>query len=437
MVKPYFAMQEPTDEIRELAARWMDGTITPEEKARFDAWYNGLDFSELELLDHWAAGPEEIEAHILQKLQTSLCEPKGGPVSPMVQGHDLAHVHDLRRSRRWVAAASVLLLIGAGSYFFYFRNKDAGGSERTAGQMAADVAPGRYGAVLTLSDGARIVRDSAGNGHIATQGGSQVLMQNGAIVYEKASASTATATTGGAAPGSAAAAHQAIAIDPAAAVVYNTMTTPRGRQFRVVLPDGSGVWLNAASTLRYPTAFTGDRRAVELSGEAYFEIAKDERKPFVVSARGMRVQVLGTAFNLMAYPDETAVNTTLVTGAVRVVSGKSSLVLDPDQQACLPDSAGRFTVSKPNLKEVLAWKDGRFRFDGAKITAIMRQIARWYDVEIEYRGEIPSNEFNGSISRAEYARKILDALERTGNVHFSLEGRKIIVMAGPGPTTKN
>jgi transmembrane sensor len=412
MVKPYFAMKEPTNEIRELAARWMDGTITPEEKERFEAWYNGLDFSELELLDHWAAGPEEISARILQKLQTSLCETKGEPVSPLAQVHDLTHVHDLRHRMRWVAAASVLLLIGAGSYFFSFRNKDAGGSEKTAGQMAADVAPGRYGAVLTLSDGARIVLDSAGNGHIATQGASQVLMQNGAIVYEKASAA------------------------PAAAVVYNTISTPRGRQFRVVLPDGSGVWLNAASTLRYPTSFAGDRRAVELSGEAYFEIAKDERKPFVITARGMRVQVLGTAFNLMAYADETAVNTTLVTGAVRVVSAKSSLVLDPDQQACLSDS-GRFTLSKPNLKEVLAWKDGRFRFDGAKITAIMRQIARWYDVDIEYRGEVPSNEFNGSISRAEYARKILDALERTGNVHFSLEGRKIIVMAGPEPTPKN
>jgi ferric-dicitrate binding protein FerR (iron transport regulator) len=412
MVKPYFAMQEPTDEIRELAARWMDGTITPAEKARFDAWYNALDFSKLELPDHWATSPEEISAHILQKLQTSLCETKEEPVSPMAQGHELARIHDLRRSRRWVAAASVLLLIGAGSYFFHFRNKDAGGPGKTTGQMlAADVAPGRYGAVLTLASGARIVLDSAGNGHIATQGGSQVLMQNGAIVYEKAPA--------------------------AQAVVYNTMTTPRGRQFRVVLPDGSGVWLNAASTLRYPTVFAGNQRTVELSGEAYFEIAKDERKPFVVTARGMHVQVLGTAFNLMAYPDETVVNTTLVTGAVRVVTAKSSLVLDPDQQACLRDSAGRFTVSKPNLKVVLAWKDGRFRFDGANITAIMRQIARWYDVDIEYRGEIPSNEFNGSISRAEYAQKILDALERTGNVHFSLEGRKIIVMAGPEPTTKN
>lgn len=387
-------MKEPTNEIRQLAAKWMDGTITPEEKARFDQWYNSLDFSELELLDHWAAGPKEIEAHILQRLQASLDETKP------------AQVRNLRRGKRWLAAASVVLLIGAGSYLFYFRNKVAETPESVEGQMpAGDLAPGRYGAVLTLADGAKMVLDSAANGHISTQGGSQVLLQDGAVVYEKEK--------------------------PAAAIVYNTLTTPRGRQFRLVLPDGSGVWLNAASTLRYPTVFTGDRRTVELNGEAYFEIAKDEKKPFVVTARGMRVQVLGTAFNLMAYADEKTVNTTLVTGAVRVVSAKSSLVLRPDQQASLPDSADRFTVSKPNLKEVLAWKDGRFRFDGAKITAIMRQIARWYDVDIDYRGEIPSSEFNGSISRAEYARKILNALERTGNVHFILQGRKVIVMAGP------
>jgi transmembrane sensor len=402
-------MNETPYEIRELAAKWMDGTITPEEKARFEAWYNGLDFAELELLDHWAAGPEQIEAQILQKLQTSLRETKGGSVRTLSRGREF------RRSSRWVVAASVLLLVGAGAFFFYFRNKDAGAPGGTAGQrVAGEIAPGRDGAVLTLTDGSRVNLDSAANAPIAPQGGSQVLLQNGAVVYEKKAAAPGTA-----------------AIDPAAATVYNTITTPKGRQFQVVLPDGSHVWLNAASSLRYPPVFAGDRRVVQLSGEAYFEIAKDERKPFVVTARGMRVQVLGTAFNLMAYPDETAVNTTLVTGAVRVVAANSNLVLDPDQQASLPDSAGRLAVSKPNLKVVLAWKDGRFRFDGAKIATIMRQIARWYDVDIEYKGEPPSNEFNGSISRAEYARKILDALERTGNVHFSLEGRKIIVMAGP------
>lgn len=384
-------------DVRELAAKWMDGTITPEEKVWLEAWYNGLDFSTLELQDHWAAGPDEIEAHILQKLQKNLWEIKGEPVIPV------SRVHEFKHSRWWIAAASVSLLISAGSYFFYTRKKDTPLPPKTA--VALPVAPGHYGAILTLSDGSRVDLDSAGNRHIATQGSSQVDLQNDAVVYEKA------------------------AVD--GAPVYNTMTTPRGRQFRVVLPDGSGVWLNAASSIRYPTSFTGDQRTVELSGEAYFEVAKDDSRPFVVSTRDMRVQVLGTAFNLMAYADEASVNTTLVSGAVRVVTGKSSLVLKPDEQAALPDNADRFTVSRPNLKEVLAWKEGRFRFDGAKITTIMRQISRWYDVDIEYKGDVPVSEFNGSISRAEYADKILHALERTGNVHFNLEGRKIVVMAGP------
>jgi transmembrane sensor len=410
-------MKEQLHDIRELAAKWMDGTITPEERDRFEEWYNGFDFSKLELLDHWADRPGQIESQILQKLQASMRELKDEPVGSEEPVRSVTRLHDLKRSRWWVAAASVLLLIGAGSCFFYIRNRAA--NTYAAGQKhAGDVAPGSYGAVLTLSNGSRIVLDSAGNGHIATQGSSQVLIQNGAVVYEKEKTGEPPAA-------------ESPTADPQT-VVYNTMTTPRGRQIQIVLPDGSKVWLNAASAIHYPTAFNGNERAVELSGEAYFEIAKDERKPFVVSARGMRIQVLGTAFNLMAYSDEAAVNATLVTGAVRVVTAGSSLVLSPDEQACLPASSGRLTVSKPNMKEVLAWKEGRFRFDGANITTIMRQIARWYDVDIEYRGEAPSNEFNGSISRAEYVQKILHALERTGNVHFSLEGRKIVVMAGAG-----
>jgi transmembrane sensor len=424
-------MEEQMDDIRELAAKWMDGTITPEEKDRFEKWYNGFDFAKCELVDHWANHPGQIEKQILQKLQASMSEIEEEPDIPVT------HIHDLKRSSRWwMAAASVLLLIGAGSSFFYMRNRAGAGAAaaraNTAGQtLAGDVAPGHYGAVLTLSNGSNIVLDSAGNGQIATQGTSQVQIENGAVVYEKAkSVEPATASPATASPATA---------SPAAApqaVLYNTMTTPRGRQIRLILPDGSKVWLNAASTIHYPTAFNGKERAVELSGEAYFEIAKDETKPFVVSASGMHVQVLGTEFNLMAYSDEAKINTTLVDGAVRILTATTNLVLHPDEQASLATNANRLTVSRPNMKEVLAWKEGRFRFDGANITTIMRQVARWYDVDIEYRGALPTNEFNGSISRAEYVNKILGALERTGNVHFNLEGRKIIVMAGAKPQTQ-
>jgi transmembrane sensor len=410
-MKEQMDMNEKMDDIRELAAKWMDGTITPEEKDRFEKWYNGFDFAKCELMDHWANQPGQIEKQILFKLQASM-----SPVTP---------IHQLKRSSRWwVAAASILLLTGAGSTFFYLRNGPAATHANAAGQtLSADVAPGRNGAVLTLSNGSNIVLDSAGNGQIATQGASQVLIQNGAVVYTSPAVTPSPIGS------------PAVTSSPitSPAVLYNTMSTPRGRQIRIILPDGSKVWLNAASAIHYPTAFNGNERAVELSGEAYFEIAKDESKPFVVSAAGMRVQVLGTEFNLMAYSDEAKINTTLVSGAVRIHTATNSLVLRPDEQASLSANANRLTVSKPNMKEVLAWKEGRFRFDGANITTIMRQIARWYDVDIEYSGEAPSNEFNGSISRAEYVMKILGALERTGNVHFSLEGRKIIVMAGPKP----
>jgi transmembrane sensor len=418
-------MNEKMDDIRELAAKWMDGTITPGEKDRFEKWYNGFDFAKYELVDHWANHPGQIEKQILQKLQASMSS-----VTP---------IHDIKRSNssssRWLAAASILLLIGAGAGFFYLRNRTATATQAIAAgpNPAGDIAPGHYGAILTLSNGSNILLDSAGNGQIATQGASQVQIQNGAVVYSASAAVASAAAASSAAASSAAA-------SPTAApttVLYNTMSTPRGRQIRIILPDGSKVWLNAASTIHYPTAFNGKERAVQLSGEAYFEIAKDETKPFIVSAESMHVQVLGTEFNLMAYPDEAKINTTLVSGAVRVLTATASLVLRPDEQASLPATANRLTVSRPNMKEPLAWKEGRFRFDGANITTIMRQVARWYDVDIEYRGEVPSNEFNGSISRAEYVNKILGALERTGNVHFSLEGRKIIVMAGPTPNTKN
>ncbi len=262
-------MKEQMHDIRELAAKWMDGTITPEEKDRFEKWYNGFDFSKLELLDHWADQPGQIEQQILFKLQASMREIREEPVRAEEPGRSVTRLHDHQRSRWWVAAASVLLLIGTGAGLFYIRNRAAIANENAAGQrLTGDVAPGHYGAVLTLSNGSRMVLDSAGNGQIATQGSSQVLIQNGAVVYEKEKA------------GGPPAAHSPAAESPAStpasslAVLYNTMTTPRGRQIRIILPDGSKVWLNAASAIHYPTAFNGNERVVELSGEAYFEARK-------------------------------------------------------------------------------------------------------------------------------------------------------------------
>lgn len=210
--------------------------------------------------------------------------------------------------------------------------------------------------------------------------------------------------------------------------LYNTIETPPGGQFHLVLSDGTGVWLNSASSIRYPTSFGKSPRTVEITGEAYFEVTKDPSRPFRAVTSNMAVQVLGTAFNIMAYPNDETIRTTLITGAVKVSKENSVRSLTPGQQAVLPAGTGQFDIIKADLREVLAWKNGEFRFNDADITSIMRQIARWYDVEIVYQGPIPQNKFFGIIPRQQNVSAILEVLELTQQVHFRIEGRRIIVM---------
>ncbi len=309
------------------------------------------------------------------------------------------------------AAAACLLAVVAGIYLF---------KQQHAGQVKQPVATtqpaplplvaGGNKAVLTLADGSKIMLDSAANGTLAKQGATALVKTAGGILaYRQIQGAT-----------------------PATSPLYNKMETPRGGVYQLILPDGTTVWLNSASSIRYPSVFTGTYRQVEISGEAYFQVAKNETQPFIVSTAGMQVQVLGTEFNLMAYTDEDAIKTTLVNGAVKLVKNNSSRVIKPGEQGSLENGHQDFVVSHADLKSALAWKQGYFRFDGAKITAIMRQVARWYDVEIVYEGKIPEEEFYGFIPKKENASEILEALQLTHNVHFRQEGRKIIVLAGNG-----
>ncbi|HEY9197254.1 MAG TPA: FecR domain-containing protein, partial [Mucilaginibacter sp.] len=207
----------------------------------------------------------------------------------------------------------------------------------------------------------------------------------------------------------------------------NTMTTPRGGQYWVVLPDGSRVLLNAASSLTYPTAFNGNERRVELTGEAYFEVAHNPAKPFRVSSSGQMVEVLGTHFNINAYQDEAAVKTTLLEGRVKVRAADKNKVrfLQPGQQSVV--NAQTFEVNTVETDEAVAWKDGQFVFEGDNIQHIMRMISRWYDVEISYAGTPPDDNFGGNVSRFSNVSEVLKALQLTGKVRFQIEGRKITV----------
>jgi ferric-dicitrate binding protein FerR (iron transport regulator) len=278
-----------------------------------------------------------------------------------------------------------------------------------------DVAPGGNKAVLTLSDGTQIVLDSAMNGVLSSQGNSKVLKLNsGQLAYTANGESLkGSSVKGGAEKGN-------------RSLVYNTITTPRGGQYQLVLADGTKVWLNASSSLRYPVAFTGPERRVELSGEGYFEVVKNAAMPFRVRANDMDVDVLGTHFNVNAYADETAIKTTLLEGAVKVTSLVSSHILSPGQQAQLNKEGLLHIVSAVDLEEVVAWKEGYFQFNQADLKSIMRQISRWYDVDIRYEGEIPNRQFGGDISRTANVSEVLNILKMS-QVHFRIEGRTIVL----------
>jgi len=339
----------------------------------------------------------------------------------------LVSIH--RFSFRRIAAAAVIAALGLSAFFFFKR--------RPAKELAAagteslyknDLLPGGNKATLTLANGATIVLDSSLDGRLAQQGNADVIKTgSGQLSY--------TALQGK--PGE---------------MVYNRLSTPRGGQYQLVLPDGSKVWLNAASSLRFPTSFTGAERRVELTGEAYFEIAHittnpgsqggARRVPFIVSiltpsgkeSKRGEVEVLGTHFNINAYPDEEAIKTTLLEGSVRLTAfspgnntpaGARPLV--PGQQASFNATNELKITDDINTDEVIAWASNRFYFRSADIKTIMRQLARWYDVDVVYNKDVQGR-FNAEIPRNTNASDILRALELTGKVKFGIDGKKIIVM---------
>jgi ferric-dicitrate binding protein FerR (iron transport regulator) len=210
-------------------------------------------------------------------------------------------------------------------------------------------------------------------------------------------------------------------------MMYNTIRTPRGGQYEVDLPDGTHAWLNSASSLRFPTTFSGPKREVTLTGQGYFEVAKNKEYPFIVHAGAMEIKVLGTSFDIMAYGDEPECNTTLVDGAVIVKHQGAERLLKPGEQAHLDLSSQTMGIRNADVEEVIAWKNGKFQFGKSSIKTIMRQIARWYDVEIEYKGDLSGLQLSGIISRKGDVAELLDALEETGDVHFTTENNRIIV----------
>ncbi|SFM62809.1 FecR family protein [Chitinophaga sp. YR627] len=301
-------------------------------------------------------------------------------------------------------AAAVALLIGVATFLWVNQRKPAGpGNNMAAAGKNMPIAPGRDGAILTLADGSTMVLDSAGNGVLANQNGTSVVLQNGQLAYN----------TGDGAAG---------------APVYNTVSTPKGRQFKLILPDGTKVWLNAASIIRYPTSFEGKERNITLQGEAYFEVSQDAKTPFKVTTdEATTIEVLGTSFNINAYTNENIIRTTLLDGAVRINAYHQTATLKPGQQAAVKPSKGQMVVlNAVNTDQVMAWKNGLFNFDDASLDEVMRQLERWYDIEVVYEKGIPTAHFGGEINKQNTLQDVLHILEGS-KVDFQLEGRKLIV----------
>ena len=319
--------------------------------------------------------------------------------------------------RRLAIAASFIIVASLVAYFI-LKERRHSATETTKNEIAVahDVAPGKYKAKLQLGDGSVVTLDSGTNKIIGQQGSIAVKNNNGQLVYAK-SASAATAGKG--------------------EILYNTLSTAKGETYATVLSDGSKVWLNSQSSVRYPVAFDGDVRKVEITGEAYFEVAKTEgregkKRPFVVDIKGAgQVEVLGTHFNINSYGDEDAVRTTLLEGSVRVRStaNAAEIILKPNEQAQIDKQTNnlkKLTGADVDVDAEVAWRLGLFQFNNSDLKTVMRQLERWYDVEVEYEGNIPKREFIGAIPRSMNLSEVLKLLQGQ-KVHFRIEGRKVIV----------
>lgn len=306
--------------------------------------------------------------------------------------------------RKWKwAAACILMLIAAGAWLWTSSINDR---RKADPALAAkkNIAPGKAGAILTLSDGTQLVLDSLGNGAVTTQNGSQVSLENGHLSYDPTNASDI--------------------------VAYNTMTTPRGRQFQLTLPDGTGVWLNAASSITYPVSFSGSNRKVTITGEAYLEVARNNQQPFLVDVDGKsQVEVLGTSFNINSYSDEESIRTTLIDGSIKVSKAGQSAILKPGQQAdIIPSSGSSINImNDTDLEKTLAWKNGLFNFNGATLPTVMRQLERWYNIKVRYESAIPTLVFKGEMYRDVNLSDVLEVLERMG-LKFKMEGNTLLVL---------
>lgn len=382
-----------TMEVQLLLEKYKHGRISQEELQRLKTLVATNDYE------------PEIKADILSALYGQVPDSGWQPADEAVILQHILQSTPIKTNSRtrilqYAAAAALLGAIFFAGSLYLKRSSPA----PIVANAPAPLAPGSNKAMLVLADGKTIPLDSANIGALAKQGNTSIMNTQEGLAY-KAEGSPAE-------------------------VVYNTVVTPRGGQYQLTLADGSKVWLNAASSIRFPTAFIGKERLVEITGEGYFQVAANAQQPFRVKVKGtpdMEVNVLGTSFNIMAYPDEQTITTTLEDGAVQLVHGNSKSMLKPGFGGSLSAGDNDFVIEKADMEQTLAWKEGKFRFRNTSIQTIMRQMARWYNIDVTYQGDLSDVRLTGIISRRENASSLFRILSTTKRVHFDINDNRILV----------
>lgn len=386
-----------TNQLEDLIKKYNKGQCTPEEKDWLEQWFFSFEWSRQE--DFPESTVRELKETVWNNLQEKMSH-----TSPWQ--NDPVSIRSKRR-RLWrysAVAASILVVISFSTFVIYNRVKDKtslpAGEESKASHL--QVLPGSSKASLVMDNGSVVTLDSAAVTQLTTDDGTIIDKQYGTITYK----------------------NNQVATDK---VSYNTLYIPRGGEFQLILPDGSKVWMNAASSLKFPTRFIEKERTVYLTGEAYFEVAKNPRQPFkVIVEKDMEVQVVGTHFNVMAYPDERAIKTTLAEGSVNIKTNTKTISLAPAQQAALNRGSRLLEVTKADIDKELAWKNGMIEFQDDDLPYIMRQLGRWYDVDISFETTVSSATYNGSIPRKALLSEVMKILSIAG-IKYRMDNKKLII----------
>lgn len=373
-----------------LYEKYISGNCTEEERKRFEAYSDDFSLDDAE----WDTDTLGNESEMADKMYARLYDD--------TRRKSFSGISLLYK----ISAAAVLFVILSSGLYIYLNNRSTpvAGTENLS--LKGDVAPGGKKAVLNLQNGSTMVLDQSTNGVVSIQGNIVITgSMSGKVIYDSYSVLD----------------NQSNKQD------YNSINIPRGGEYQLRLPDGTRVWLNSESSLKFPAVFSGRDRKVELTGEAYFEVAKNELVPFKVYANGTEIEVLGTEFNVNAYR-KGRVTTSLLGGSVRLKAGGQESLLKPGQQAVTLTS-GSISINNANVKDAIAWKNGYFVYQDDNIYKIMADAARWYDVEVEYRGDMRGKGFYGNVARYDNISELLKNIELTGSVRFKIEGRRVIVMS--------